>query len=209
MKNNIFCLLLIFAVTGAGFAQTEKGTQYLGLELSGRTKTERSTGLNDLTVRDLGFSIAPGYSYFLADRWELRGGFGVSISKRRSESNVFVNKSKSYGLIPQVAIKRHLMISDKLGFATGPYVFYAFSKHDPENFDETTNEQFQTGIDLQVEYFPIRHLGVSAGLLDVSYSRVKFTEADQERFKTRSFSAGLRNQLNFRVFYIIGKGLKN
>lgn len=206
MKNISFCLLLIFAVTGASLAQTEKGTQYLGLELSAGSKTEKSTGYNDQTVRELGFGISPSYSYFVADRWELRGAFGVSISNRRSKSDDFVSKTKSYGLVPQIALRRHLMVSDKLGFATGPYVFYAFGKNDYQEFEKTTNEQFQTGVDLQVEYFPTRNFGISAGLFGVSYGILKVTEADQERFKVRSFSAGLTNQLNLRVFYVIGKG---
>jgi hypothetical protein len=209
MKIILFCLLLTFAVTGVGLAQTEKGTQYLGLGLSARTKTEKSTGSTNETVRQSSFGITPNYSYFIADRWELRGGIGIGLSKSRSKGDEYLSKSTSYGLAPQIAVRRHLMVSDKLGFATGPYVFYAFDKDDYQNSDKTTTEQFQTGIDLQIEYFPTKNLGVSAGLLGISYSTIKFTEADQERFKSSSFSAGLTNQLNLRVFYVIRKGSKN
>lgn len=208
MKNILFCLLLIFAVREASLAQTEKGTQYLGIGLSAGISTDRSTGFNDQTIRDLGFSISPGYSYFIADGWELRGGFGVGVSNRRTESNDDVRKSKSHSLVPQIGFRRHLMVSEKLGFATGPYVFYAFGKNKYPDYDDSTTEQFDTGIDLQIEYFPTRNLGVSAGLFALGYSKMTYKEADRESFKTSMFSAGLTNQLNLRVFYVIGKGSK-
>lgn len=208
MKNTLFCLLLIFAVTEAGLAQTEKGTQYLGIGLSAGITTDRSTGFDDRTVRDVGFSISPGYSYFIADGWELRGAFGVGMSKRRTKSDDVVRKSNSHSLAPLIGIRRHLMVSEKLGFAAGPYVFYAYGKNEYPDSDHSIFEQFETGIDLQIEYFPMKNVGLSAGLLGMSYARASYKGTDRESFKTSGFSAGLTNQLNLRVFYVIGKGSK-
>lgn len=209
MKIIFFCLLLTFAVTGVSLAQTEKGMQYLGLELSARGETNKSTGFDNQTVRGLSFGVTPNYSYFIADKLELRGGFGVGVSRSQTKTNESESKNTSYSLAPQVGVRRHLMLSEKLGFATGPYVFYAFGWNNYQNFDDQKTEQFQTGIDLQIEYFPTKHLGVSAGLFGVNYSVLKLKEADQETFKASSLTAGLTNQLNFRVFYVIGKRVKN
>lgn len=128
MKIIYICLLLIFAGTELILAQTEKGTQYLGLEAAGSVKTTKSTDAPNTTQREQNYSITPAYSYFFADQWELKGGLGLSVSSTRTKGNGDDSKSSAYALTPSIALKRHLMLSESLGIAGGPYGSYAFSK---------------------------------------------------------------------------------
>lgn len=205
MKIIYICLLLIFAGTELILAQTEKGTKYLGLEAAGSVKTTKSTDAPNTTQREQNYSITPAYSYFFADQWELKGGLGLSVSSTRTKGNGDDSKSSAYALTPSIALKRHLMLSESLGIAGGPYGSYAFSKTDHLSGTSTESKLYEIGADLHIEYFFMQRFGVSARLLGISYSKINLEGTDYLDPKYSSFHAGLTDQLSLRFFYVFGK----
>jgi len=206
MRILYVCLLLIFAGTEVILAQTEKGTQYLGLESAASAKTTKSTDAPNMTRRELYYSITPAYSYFFADQWELKGGLGLAVSSDRTNRAGNISKTSTYALVPSIALRRHLMLSTKLGIAGGPYAFYAFNKTNYPSEENMEYKQYDIGADLHIEYFLMQRFGISARLFGLSYSKVNLDQKDYPEFKSSSFSAGLSNQLSLRFFYVFGKG---
>lgn len=203
MRIVYICLLLIFAGTELSFGQIGKGTQYLGVELSASTR--KISESPSVKVRETGFNITPSYSYFISDGWELRGGLGVGAGSRRSKGTDLDVEQSSYSLVPSISFRKHLMVSEKLGFATGPYAAYALNKIKYEREDDLTYTQYRAGIDLQIEYFPMKQFGLAANLFDVSYSKMDVKEGGKSYQKTSQINAGLSNQVSLRFFYIFGK----
>lgn len=203
------CSLLVIAATGLVSGQTKKGTQYLGLEMSAGNVTRTTTDFPDRKEREFNISLTPAYSYFVADGWELRGGLGLGLGSSRSKGAEMDRKNTLYALVPQIGFRKHLMLSEKLGFATGPYVVYAFNKLSSEGAETSKYKRWETGVDLQVEYFPVKQFGISARLFGVSYGDLKYELSDRLVLNHQSFSAGLTEQLSLRFFYVFGKGLKN
>ncbi|MGV3706306.1 MAG: hypothetical protein ACO1NU_13100 [Arcticibacter sp.] len=131
---------------------------------------------------------------------------GLSVSSVRSKTDGDISKASTYALVPSIALRRHLMLTPKLGIAGGPYALYAFNKTNYPSEENTEFKQYNIGADLHIEYFLMQRFGVSARLFGVSYSKMRTDPTNYSGFKSSSFNAGLTNQLSLRFFYVFGKG---
>lgn len=205
MKVIYICFLLLVTGIANSFSQTERGTRYLGLTLGLGGSNEERTGDFDRSTSVVGINVGPSYSYLFADKWELRAGLGLALSRNKLEENNSEHKYTRYSITPSLAVQRHLMLSDKLGFVTGPFVAYHYEHtNDNPSYErrDTYSKMFSTGIGLDIEFFPVKQLGLRANLLETSFSRYK-TNAMVD--KMTNFSAGISKNLYLSIFYVFGK----
>ncbi|RXF70203.1 outer membrane beta-barrel protein [Arcticibacter tournemirensis] len=211
MKTIYICWFIMAVAVNISDAQTSKGTKFLGLTLeigAGRGETEGSyTG----KYKGFSFAAAPQFSYFIADKWELGAGLGYSFSQTKyfDADDNSMGKGHSSEINPMLFVRRHLMLSEKVGFRTGPFASYSYVKSrypDEASYSEDENiKVLSAGLNLGVEFFPVKRLGIVANLADVSYNYTKTTGSPAVSGKTKKINASLTNQLSLSVFYILGK----
>ena len=219
MKKSIFLIAAFLLAAVASQAQTEKGTQTLGLNLGfGYSKT---SGVNinpyDNSSTDAGskttsFSIGPAYSYFIADKLDL--GAALSYGQSNSTySNTLNNPQKqtSYAFISSIYLRKYIMFGDKLGLRVGPYL--GFEKGDNKTdysgtsaiySEDSKLTEFDAGARLELVYYPSKKLGFATSIASVNYDHTKFDNGTFGHTSTNNVSAAfINNNLSFSVFYVL------
>jgi hypothetical protein len=215
-------ILLIAAFVLAALishAQTEKGSQTLGLNLG--FTYNKSNGLynnpNDNSSAPAGgkstnFNVGPSYSYFVADKLDL----GASISY--GQNNItYANtqadpaKQSSYAFISSVYLRKYFMFGDKLGLRAGPYLGYEKGGNKSTwgtnaIYDEDNKQtEYSAGARLEFVYYPSKNLGFAAYVASVDYTHTKLDNGNFGNSSNDNIDLSLiNNGLSLSVFYTFG-----
>ncbi|WP_069658465.1 autotransporter outer membrane beta-barrel domain-containing protein [Arcticibacter eurypsychrophilus] len=210
MKYISALLIIILFGANSSIAQTSKGTQYLGLTVGFSGSDTKLTSNYPYKNTSLSLAFAPQYSYFIADNWELGGSVGYSYFKSKNTQlgdNYSTSEHKLNSYSSGLFIRRHIPITEKIAFRSGPFASYSHGKvsNDPKQTDPQYNpisKTFLTGVNLGIEFFPVKRVGLSADLADISYQYQKTAGLPNDRTSDHNFNVGLTNQLNLSVFLV-------
>lgn len=203
--------LLAFQISKA---QTEKGSQTLGLDLqfshlkSTQSITQSTVVTSDFDTKLTNFSIGPNYSYFIADKLDIgvNLNYGYSSQNNQNPGNPGTQKSHQYG--GQLFLRKYFMFGDKLGLRAGPYVGYSrddFKSTDTYSIINTKTDNYQVGANLALVYYPAKKLGISATLANANYNHYKQKDGARETGHGDNFNFNIINDgLGLSVFYVFG-----
>jgi hypothetical protein len=210
--------LLAFQISKA---QTEKGSQTLGLDLgfshassNNSYITPGGAAVSNLDSKRTSFLIGPGYSYFIADKLDI----GTNLYYARGNQTDAVNlttRQHSTEYSAKVFLRKYFMYNDKIGIRTGPYIGYNRSSYkytydDPANAGSNTNsktDSYAAGVNLGLVYYPSKKVGVAATLANLNYSHYKSKDTNgQQSGSGDSIDFRLiSNDIAISVFYTFGK----
>lgn len=210
MKLNQLLLVLAFACISVAHAQTEKGTKTLGLSFNYSTEkrdNSDSPGEDKFTF----YGIGPTFSYFIADHLDLGASLNYQHSKYKYASqNAFLSSQEAQVYQATVFLRKHIMFFDQFGLRTGPFASFSAGNSD-EFFQDgqkriVNTKEFRGGLNLGIEYFPTKKIGIAANLATLSYSHLR-EDVDNGREsldKTNSFNLDVTNGLNLSIFLVLG-----
>ncbi|MGV3706305.1 MAG: hypothetical protein ACO1NU_13095 [Arcticibacter sp.] len=113
-----------------------------------------------------------------------------------------------------VFLRKHIMLSEQFGIRTGPFVTFTKGESTQAYSNDADNtvksNSFSGGVNLGIEYFPVKRIGIAANLASLSYghSRMKQQQGTREVTKVNSFAFDVTNGLNLSVFLIFGGNSK-
>src|ERR1700744_4966109 len=176
MKKLIILITAILFSYQISKAQTEKGSQTLGVNLILNYYNQSGVANNpyDNTLMKQGtkftmFSAGPVYSYFIADNLDLGASLNYSLTDNKDAYNNLEQDNKSYG--GTLFLRKYVLYKDKIGFRVGPYLGYTIGDqkfdYTGENSISNTDAKshtYQGGANLDLLYYPTKHLGVSLSL---------------------------------------------
>ncbi|SEP44220.1 autotransporter outer membrane beta-barrel domain-containing protein [Mucilaginibacter sp. OK283] len=209
--------LLAFQISKA---QTEKGSQTLGVNLifntqkSSNVSVNPSTGTSSNTKNKYNnFGIGPNYSYFIADKLDI--GANLSYDHLSVDNGEFSSPSThhQYDYGAQIFIRKYFMYGDKLGLRAGPYLGYSrynvkYTYDYPGaavNSNSSKTDSYNAGINLGLVYYPTKKIGVSATLANIYYAHSKSDDGAQSHGSTDSFNGSfISNGLGLSLFYVFG-----
>jgi hypothetical protein len=217
MKKTIFLIAAFLLAAVVSQAQTEKGTQTLGLNLgfgynkaNGIATTPYDNTSSNMSSKSTSFSIGPDYSYFIADKLDI----GTSLSYSTNTYNYpyqqySLQKQSAYSYGGIIYLRKYFMYNDKFGLRAGPYAGYTRSDSKSINADPTYNsdsktDSYQAGVNLELVYYPAKKLGFSAMLANLNYAHYKtdmgimgHTSADNLNMMF------INNGLDISIFYVL------
>ena len=200
-------------------AQTEKGSQSLGINLNGSYASQNGdiistydNSSSSAASTSKSFGIGPGYSYFIADKLDISASLDYAYTKTTSAGiyNPPVSEEKMY--TGTLALRKYFLYQNKIGFRAGPYLSYNNStnkiNYNAENsvndFNGSTNN-YVAGFALDLIYYPSKHIGISASLLNAEYDHFKTNDGSQGNYSGNYESLSFINSgLSLSVFYIFG-----
>lgn len=192
MKKLPILIAVIVSATQFSNAQTTTGTQNLGLSLgSMNNKTtsfysdsfnNNSTTSNESTYKN--FNIGATYGYFIGKNLDAGATLSYSFySSTYSNPNPgSLNKQINNDLGGLIFIRKYFLYENKFGFRAGPYLGYdrstAKSSYVPSsgvyNQNIVTNN-YNAGLRLDLVYYPLKRVGFSATIANLSYNTFKST----------------------------------
>lgn len=211
MKKLLVVMLLCGVAIQASYAQTEKGTQNLGLSFGVSTSTTKyPTGYPDNVVysetKNNTYAIAPLYSYFVADKLDISIEAGLSLTNLDNSNFDVVQKQRLTSLSGTIQLRKYFLFNDKIGVRTGPTFTYQRGKRSFETTPDyeqpsVNSDTYTGGLRLDFVYYPFKKLGVASTISNVNYS---YSKSRQDQYKTTSkaFNANFVNSLNLSFFYI-------
>jgi len=221
MKKNLILAAAFLLAAKLATAQTDKGTQNLGLNLS---FDHENTNIIDLaspatnqpgSEKTTALSIGPSYSYFIADKLDIGANFTYSHFNAQDPPNYDPVSQHENIYDGEIFIRKYFMCSDKFGFRAGPYMGYSktsstyvynVSNTNTNIVDHSPGHSFYGGISLSMVYYPSKHLGVSATLANAEYAYYKGNSSSANNVTSSnnfSFSA-ISNNVGVSVFYVFG-----
>jgi len=205
----------------ASQAQTEKGTQTLGVNLGfNYTKNDQNNidpfdqSSTTQNIKNTSFNIGPTYSYFIADKLDLGAALQyqsyVSNSVPTTYNYLTKYVNNTYGA--NIFLRKYFMYTDKFGLRAGPFINYerVITKYDytgTQATDDLNGKQdiINGGLGLELVYYPTKHIGVSAAIASLSYEHDKINNADQGGGSANYVNFDfINNDLTFSVFYAFG-----
>jgi hypothetical protein len=227
MKKAFTSIAIVFLAIQVSNAQTEKGTQSLGLNVGFNYTTNSSLSINPgnqaittLDSKATGFNIGPNYSYFIKNNMDIGINFSYSVSNTTNttenasttnDSNPLKDFSSNYGA--EVFIRKYCLYKNKIGFRTGAYLGYtggnSTTSYGPSytayNYKSTSNYYFG-GLNTDIVYYPSKKLGIAATLMNLQYQHYKVDRTTQGNDEGDAVNFSFINSnLSFSIFYIIGK----
>ncbi len=222
MKKALLLIAVLLLTTLISLAQTEKGSQTLGLNL-GLTYSKGSTfttdpntggyykGATQTTV----FNIGPTYSYFIADKTDIGGYFSYSLS---NVSYPYypnsLSKASAHAYAGGVFLRKYYMFGNKIGIRTGPYLDYNrvdnHTIYQPaipgNNINSNLTQTGDIGMLLDLVYYPVKHLGFTARIANLAFSHY----ATHDSFADSSSGNGVNfnlisSALSLSVVYAFAK----
>ena len=169
-------------------AQTQAGSQNLGLNLSLSTNSASDEAIDPTEHvatfygnNNNAFSVGPTYSYFIKNNLDLGAGFSYNTSKT-TYSGAFEGypAQENYSnFSAMVYLRKYFLLSNKFGFRFGPYLEYgrqtesyvyppAETASGANNFNSNTKSMY-AGVDLDLVYYPAKHLGAAVNLANINY----------------------------------------
>ncbi len=227
MKKFLILITAILFTFKAANAQTEKGTQNLGLNIGFTYNTNNSANINPadqssstLNNKITTFNIGPNYSYFINDKLDIGINFsyGVSNTTNVTESLATTNdanplKDFAYNYGGNIFIRKYYMYKDKIGFRTGAYIGYtngnSTTTYAPSytayNYKSISNYYFG-GLSAELVYYPSKKLGVAATIANLEYEHFNINKTTQGHDDGDSINFNfINNGLSLSIFYVIGK----
>jgi hypothetical protein len=226
MKKTTILTLSFVLIYLVSAAQTQKGTQTLGLNSTYTHSSNSHTSLDPTTGsiygaytqtdKSSGFSISPNYSYFIGNGSELGGSLSYTNHKSSNATtyanynNGFSNdfSSNSYGA--SIFFSKYVLFADKFGFRTGPYAGYqqviikGISSPTPDPNSNYTTNGYNIGANFDLVYYPSTKLGLAATIANVYYTNSKTNNASVYQNKSEYFNFDFIQGLNLSVFYVFG-----
>ncbi|RYY06314.1 MAG: hypothetical protein EOP43_06720 [Sphingobacteriaceae bacterium] len=226
MNKKITLLLFALICSITLKAQTQKGTHTLGGNIGFSTASGTTDYINfnnsiynysDKTKTNF-FSIGPNYSFFIADNLDFGLSAGYSTQKMTYDYPVYspatavlIKEGKLQAVSGSVYLRKYFLYNGKIGIRTGPYAQYYYNKYQNLYTDlNTVNDNTQkgytvnTGLILDLVYFPTRRIGVASNLGYLAYSHYDMKNDNQSfsnHDKSDSFGLGFSSALNLSVFY--------
>jgi hypothetical protein len=221
MKKNLILVAAILFAAKMASAQIEQGTQNLGINL---TVQHNNTNGNERDYTDYSLSpsttkltyIEPGldYSYFIADKFDVGADlyYDHQYNYNSYLGSTTWQRSNTYG--GDIFIRKYLMCSSKFGFRVGPYFGYGNTKSNEYNYEPSpatlaSNSSYNSitgSLRLDVVYYPVKHLGVSAMLADVGFSHSTGNDSVNGKYSSNTYSAQLiSNVTGISLFYTFGE----
>ncbi|WP_069658464.1 hypothetical protein [Arcticibacter eurypsychrophilus] len=218
MKKTLSFLLLAFACSNLSYAQTEKGTKNLGFNFNYRSSNEKASIADNYNntsypVETTGSSyfIGPSFSYFIANKLEIgvSAGYGYFKNKvdySQTAETLFTDLDlKQNQYIGTLFLRKHIMFTDQFGLRTGPFISYTHAKITTDAGYHNVTKDYSGGINLGIEYFPIKKIGIAANLADVSYNHSEQNITESNTYKSNSLGFNLTNSLNLSIVWVFGK----
>ena len=220
--KKLMLLIAAFVFTyQASQAQTEKGTQTLGVNLGfNYTKNDQNNidPFNQASSvensKTYSFDLGPAYSYFIADKLDLGASLQYQSTVTNSAPNTYNDITKqvnrNYGA--SIFLRKYFMYTDKFGLRAGPYINYekVTMKYDYSGTNAIDNlnsnqDIINGGVGLELVYYPTKHIGVSAAIASLSYEHDKINNGDQGGGSANYLNFDfVNNDLTFSVFYAFG-----
>jgi hypothetical protein len=220
MKKIILFIVAIVFAAQLTKAQTEKGTQNLGVDVSYANETQNQFNIDPVnsstttqSTKYNSFNAGPTYSYFVASKLDV----GVALDYFYAHNNYGIN---SYPTIEsqrfyqgEIFVRRYFMCTDKFGFRAGPYFGYEQGTlnetYPPSNViynEKAKVNSYFGGINLGLVYYPAKHLGVSATLANLEYTHYKQNSGPLGNDNGNNLDLSFVNDnLGLSVFYVFGR----
>jgi len=209
MKKLTFLLFAAFSSLTAS-AQTEKGSQWIGGSLSASHDDRKivystSNPQPNSTRKTSTFNIGPSYSYFLADNLGITASLSYSNS-HEDASDEFVLETDYKAVFGSLALNKYALYDNKIGVRFGPFARYTSGKNRmynsrPDDFRANTKQRaLTTGLNLDFVYFPVKRIGMVAGIGSLNYEHIGYEDTGME-FKQNSFSFDIMSSTNFSLYY--------
>ncbi|QJD95545.1 outer membrane beta-barrel protein [Mucilaginibacter robiniae] len=224
MNKYLYSLAVLLCASLAAQAQTQKGSQLLGGQISESTgkgtTIEHDPSDNGATTVSKDkmnyFGIGPSYSYFVANNLDLGASVGYTSSTLKNNFSALGNDAtQQKGFNSGVFLRKYFLYDGKVGFRVGPYVSYQHAKatmnyQNTQSFNEDTVEnRLNAGIGLDFVYFPARRIGLAASIGSLSYEKVYYKELSggqlMQEQRDHAFGANLASNLALSVYYSFGK----
>jgi hypothetical protein len=212
-KKILLVFVSIIAIQTAK-AQTEKGSQSLGLRFGVGTQSSNlrsfnySTNAYDPNVhgKSTSYSIEPTYSYFIADNLDLGLSVGYSSNTQKYDTEMpsYLREQKSNSFFTSVYLRKYFLYDNKIGIRTGPRFIYQKSKsstlYDEGQKYNYDYNSYTGGVGLDFVYFPLKKLGLMAGLGGADYTHQ--TNTGESKGTSNQFSLNFANSLILSVNYM-------
>ncbi|MDN5288681.1 MAG: hypothetical protein JWR38_4955 [Mucilaginibacter sp.] len=217
MYKKLLLIVLSIITIQAAKAQTEKGSQSLGLGFGVSTQSSNTSYYSNYTNsygtnskgKQTSYSITPSYSYFIADKLDI--GTSLSYGGSNTKYDPALNsqtKQTSRGFDASIFLRKYFLYDNKIGIRTGPYLNYEKAKQTITYTESLNNinsdiDNYGGGLSLDFVYYPSKNIGLAAGLANLGYLHQKSTGYNQGSSNT--FNLSLVNNLSLSVFYAFGK----
>jgi hypothetical protein len=219
MNRSVILIPALLFLAQISKAQTEKGTQTLGVNLSYNYSDESGVSINpyDNTKSSQSYkytlySIGPSYSYFIANDLDLGATLNYSVNNYYNgpSDNSYTQDNKSYG--GTVFLRKYVLYKNKIGFRVGPYLGYSMGDqkyiYSGQNSISNSDSKLKTydgGAALDLVYYPTKHLGLSVSLADLDYQHTKANSGAQEFSNTDQVHFDfINNNLAVSLLYVFG-----
>ncbi|WPU97248.1 hypothetical protein SNE26_14570 [Mucilaginibacter sp. cycad4] len=203
--------LLAFQISKA---QTEKGSQTIGIDLQFQHQKSSENTIRPgfdtynsdfkLTI----FNAGPTYSYFIADKLDIGTSLTYAYTKQDNRNTSYSSTQTTRQYAAELFLRKYFMFGDKFGLRTGPYIGYArydFKYIDAGTATRNKSDNYFAGANMALVYYPVRKLGVSATLANLSYSHSKLKDDTRQTGSGDNVTFNLiNNGLALSVFYVFG-----
>lgn len=186
MKKALLLITVLFLTALISHAQTEKGSQTLGLNL-GFSYSKGNTFVTDPnsggyyrgTNQTTNFNIGPAYSYFIADKTDIGGYFSCSLNNTNYPySPNSLSKISAHGYAGGVFLRKYFMFGSKIGIRTGPYLDYNrvdnHTIYQPaisgNSIYSNLSQTGDIGMLLDLVYYPVKNFGFAARIANLAFS---------------------------------------
>jgi hypothetical protein len=190
MKKTLALVAAIVFACQLSNAQTNKGTQNLGLNLGYIHTTNTISGAGSIyKLSASSFNIGPNFGYFISDGLEIGAGFRFNASSQNNSNEnpqgyIATDKQTSNVYGGSVYFRKYVLYDKKIGFRAGPYAGYNYgtSKHSPNTYLANPKEvkgatnDYNAGANLDLVYYPSPKVGIAATLVNLAYSHNKSTD---------------------------------
>jgi hypothetical protein len=218
MKKILFLIPAFLLAFQISKAQTEKGSQTLGVNLNFSYQKSDNLSISPsdhstqtLLDKNTLFGIAPTYSYFVANKLDVGVTLGYDYQKFDHSDQFYPQIRRQHDYSASLFLRKYLMYNDKFGIRTGPYLTYA--RYDTKNTyptnsssnDSSKSDSYLAGVNLGLVYYPSKCLGFAATLADVSYSHTKTNYAANGHGTSDNVNFNfINNNIGISVFYVFG-----
>jgi len=220
MKKTLLLIAVLFLTALVSQAQTEKGSQTLGADLgftylksTGVTVNPYDNSVYNANNESTRFNIGPSYSYFIGNKLDLGASLSYSQNTYSYPPGNNLEKQSQRDFGGAIYLRRYFMFQEKIGLRAGPRVGYYRdinkTTYGPSNAiynGDTKTDNFVGGLNLDLVYYPSKHLGLTASLANLYYTRSKSDSGTQGHANGGSFNASFINDgLSLSIFYAFGK----
>lgn len=204
-------LIVLSVVTiQAAEAQTEKGSQNLGATF-GVSVTNSNTRYDNISNNSNGklttYSIAPSYSYFIADKLDIGASIGYSYSNQKYDPVVngqIQQRNESYAA--DIFLRKYFLFDNKIGIRTGPYLDFQKMKQKytyTSSLNNNGTDSYGGGLKMDFVFYPAKNIGLAATMANLGYRHDKYN--GDTLGDANSFQLNFVNSILFSVYYVFGK----